>query len=51
MKDNLKWFFVAPILFFGIWLIALFCGKFRTAFMNTVERLLKTLAEHLERSL
>lgn len=51
MKKTLKWMFISPILFFGIWLIALFCERFRTTFVNTIERLLKTLEEHIERSL
>ena len=51
MKKFLKWLFIAPFLFFGVWLIALFCERFRTDFINTVEMLLKQIEREFERSL
>lgn len=51
MKKTLKWLFIAPILFFGVWLVALFSERFRTDFINTVEMLLKQIEGEVERSL
>lgn len=51
MKQILKWLFIAPFLFFGIWLIALFSEQIRTGFIDTVRKLLEITIQHLERSL
>lgn len=51
VKKFLKWLFIAPFLFFGVWLIALFCERFRTDFINTIEMLLKQIEREFERSL
>lgn len=50
-KKFLKWLFIAPILFFGVWLIALCSPKFREDFINMVERLLNVSVKEFERSL
>jgi len=51
IKSIFKWLFIAPFLFFGIWLIALFSKKFRTDFIVTVEKLLNIAAREYERIL
>lgn len=51
VKKFLKWLFIAPILFFGVWLIALCYPKFREDFISTVERLLNVSIREFERSL
>lgn len=51
MKKFFKWLLITPILFFGVWLVALFSENFRTALINTVEKILKTLEREIERSL
>jgi hypothetical protein len=51
MKKVLKWLFFSPALFFGFWLIGLFCESFREALINTTTRILKVLERELERSL
>lgn len=47
----LKWLFVAPVLFFGVWLIAFYSEDFRTRLINTVRKLLQNMANEIERSL
>lgn len=37
MKKFFKWLFFAPIIFFGVWLIALFWAEFRTALINAIK--------------
>lgn len=49
--EILKWLFIAPFLFFGVWLIALFSEKFRTSLIDTIERLLNKAVTEYERSL
>ena len=51
MKKTLKWLFVAPFLFFGVWLIALFSAKFREDFIWLTNKVLKVAVDEYERSL
>lgn len=51
MKKTLKWLFFAPAILFGIWLIALYSEEFREHFINTTHKILKNMANEIERSL
>lgn len=51
MKKTLKWLFIAPFIFFGVWLIALFSERLRADFINSVELILKIMEREIERSL
>ncbi len=50
MKELLKWLFLSPFVFFGIWLIALFSSEFRNTFIKSQTRILKKLEKEFERS-
>ena len=50
MKKLLKWLFVAPVLFFRVWLVAFYSEDFRTRLINTVRKLLQNKANEIERS-
>lgn len=51
MKKFLKWLFIAPIVFFGVWLIALYWEKFRDVFIKSIDRTIEVCALEIERSL
>lgn len=49
MRKFLKWFFVSPVLFIGLWLIGLCSARFRENLINLVEHCLYEAIEELER--
>lgn len=51
MKKTFKWLFIAPIVFFGVWLIALFCQDFREKLIDKTKKLLEITANEIERTL
>lgn len=51
MKNFLKWIFVSPIYFLGLYLIGLCSKNFRIEVIEISKTILKSALQHIERSL